>query len=295
MNMLSRTLERMAGVFVLFGGMAWAQAATPPPLPSFAGDPVVLVRQAVDLEMAAAQDTSHPYRYVLRKETNSGNTVRQMLEADTGLILAKTLQVNGGPPKAEDQMKEQAKLEELVRDAEAREKKFKSQRADNDRVMSLLRALPFSSLYTYDGEDTIQGRQAVRLAFTPNPHFDPDAKETYLLKAAVGKMWIDRESRRMVRIQGTLTDSVNIGWGLLGHIDKGGSFFLEQSLVPGGAWRITQMRIDAKGKALIFKSIVIKQHQMAFDFMPVKPLSVAEAVQTLKQLGGTTTTTNAAR
>lgn len=279
----------------LLAAVAWTQAAAPAPLPAFAADPQTVVRQAMDLEIAAAKDASHPYRYILKRESNSGTAVRQMVETESGLVLARTLSANGKPPTAEARADEDRKLDELVRDAGAREKKFKSQRGDQDRVLSLLRALPSSSLYTYDGEEIIHGRPALRLAFKPNPKFDPDAKETYLLKAAEGKLWIDRASHRLVRIDGTITDSVNIGWGLLGHIDRGGTFFLEQSVVPGSAWRIAEMRIDAKGKALIFKSIRIMQHQWATDFTPVQPLSVSEAVETLKQLGSSASTTSAAR
>ena len=288
-------VSQWAGLCAVAVTLTFGQAAAPAPLPQFVADPQSLVRQTVDLEIAAAKDVSHPYRYVLRRESNSGTNVRQMLETEDGLVLAKTLSVDDRPPKPSDLVNEQVKLDELAHDAEARAKKFKSQKADSDRVMTLLRAMPSSSLYSYDGEEVIQGRPAVRLRFKPNPHFDPDAKETYLLKAAEGRMWIDRASHRMVRINGALTDSVNIGWGLLGHIDKGGSFFLEQSPVPGGAWRITEMRIDAKGKALIFKSIRIKQHQFASDFAPVRPLPVGDAVQALKQLGASAATTNAAR
>ena len=282
-------------VLNLLSALVFAQSVTPTALPQPIADPQALVRQTVDLEVASAKDISRPYRYVLRRESNSGTNVRQMLETKTGLVLAKTILVNDKPQKPEDAVNEQVKLEELTRDAEARDKKYKSQKADNDRVLSLLRALPSSSIYSYDGEEEINGRPAIRLNFKPNPNFDPDAKETYLLKAAEGKMWIDRASHRMVRIDGTLTYSVNVGWGLLGHIDKGGSFFLQQSLVLGGAWRITEMRIDAKGKALIFKSIRIKQHQFASEFAPIRPLSVAEAVQTLKQLQVPAATTSAAR
>lgn len=257
-------------------------------LPARAQEPVELVRRSVELEIAAAQDYSSPYTYVLRKETNSGVAVRQMVETKDGLLLARTITWNGKVPNAEDQKKEDQRLERLISSQEERSKKAAEQKDDAQRALRILRALPNSSLYALDGHETIAGRDTVRLSFKPNPKFSPEAKETYLLNAAQGKMWIDAESNRMIRLDATITDSVNIGWGLLGRIDKGGTIFLEQALVKGGQWRMTQLRIDATGKALIFKSIRIKQHQSGSNYEPIKPVSVAEAVAMLKRVAQTT-------
>jgi hypothetical protein len=256
-----------------------------------AAEPLSLVRRAVDLEIKAAQDYSSPYTYVLRKESNSGVAVRQMVETKDGLLLARTITWNGKVPSAEDQKKEDQRLERLITSAEERSKKAAEQKDDAQRALRILRALPNSSLYTFDGHETVAGRDTIRLAFKPNPKFSPEVKETYLLKAAEGKMWIDAESNRMVRLDATVTDSVNIGWGLLGRIDKGGKLFLEQALVKGGQWRMTQLRIDATGKALIFKSIRIKQHQSGSNYEPIKPVSVAEAIAMLKRAAQTTNAT----
>lgn len=250
---------------------------------AFAEEPVDLVRKSVDLEIKTAQDYSTPYTYVLRKESNSGVAVRQMVETNEGLLLARTLTWNGKVPSAEEQAKEDRRLERLITSADERSKKAAEQKDDAQRALRILRALPTSSLYTLDGHENIAGRDTIRLAFKPNPKFSPEAKETYLLKAAEGKMWIDAESNRMVRLDATITDSVSIGWGLLGKIDKGGKLFLEQAIVKGGQWRMTALRIDATGKALIFKSIRIKQHQSGTNYEPIKPVTVAEAVELLKR------------
>jgi hypothetical protein len=211
-----------------------------------------------------------------------------MIETNEGLLLARTITWNGKVPSTEEQAKEDRRLERLITSSEERSKKAAEQKDDAQRALRILRALPNSSMYTLDGRESIAGRDTIRLAFKPNPKFSPEVKETYLLKAAEGKIWIDAESNRMVRLDATITDSVSIGWGLLGRIDKGGKFFLEQALVKGGQWRMTQLRIDATGKALIFKSIRIKQHQSGSDYEPIKPVSVAEAVEMLKRSAQTT-------
>lgn len=247
-------------------------------------DPAALVRRAVDLEVRYAQDYSRPYRYTLRKDTNAGSALRKMVETQEGLLLARTITWNGKVPTAEEQAKEDRRLERLITDPEERKKKAQEQKADAQRVMRILRALPNSSVYTFEGRELLNGRDNLRLAFVPRKDFSPDAREAYLLKATAGKMWIDDRSGRLVRIDAAITDSVSIGWGILGRIDKGGKLFLEQSMVPGGEWRLTDLRIDATGKALLFKTIRIKQHQSGFDYEPIQPVSVQEAVAMLKRL-----------
>jgi hypothetical protein len=246
-------------------------------------DSTALVRQSVDIEIKAAQDYSSPYKYILRKESNSGIAVRQMVETNEGILLARTITWNGRVPSDDEQAKEDRRLERLAESKEEREKKLREQQEDAQRALRFLRAFPVSSIYTLVGHETMNGRDAIHFSFRPNPKFSPDAKETYLLKAAVGNMWIDSATKRMMRIEATTTDSVNIGWGLLGHIDKGGKLLLVQTLVKGGQWRLTRLDIDATGKALVFKSIKVKQHQSGSDYQPIRPVSVAEGVQMLKQ------------
>ena len=47
-----------------------------------------------------------------------------------------------------------------------------------------------------------------------------------------GRMWIDAQSRRVVRIEGLVIQAVNFGWGILGKINKGGTIVLEQAKSP---------------------------------------------------------------
>jgi hypothetical protein len=250
-------------------------------------DPTALVRESVDTEIKNALDYSMPYKYVVRKESNSGIAVRQIVETNEGLLLARTITWNGKAPSEDDQAKEDRRLDRLAESKEERDKKLREQQQDAQRAMRFLRALPASSIYSLVGHEKVNGRDTVHLSFKPNPRFSPDAKETYLLKAAVGNIWIDSTSKRMMRVNATTTDGVNIGWGILGHIDKGARLLLEQTLVKGGQWRLTRLDIDASGKALLFKSIKVKQHQSGTDYEPIRPVSVGDGVQLLKQAAAT--------
>jgi hypothetical protein len=73
-----------------------------------------------------------------------------------------------------------------------------------------------------------------------------------------GTVWLDMEQKRLVRMSGVLTSDVKFGWGVLGHLAKGGTFVVEQREVGKGHWELTRLDVDMNGKALFFKTIEVK-------------------------------------
>lgn len=274
MKTICKTL-RLA-VWCVLWGSAWAQIA------SAGGDVQQLVRKASAHAAANAENTSHVFRYRVLKETNSGTALRDMIETRE-VILARTLTWNGRPLTANERFKEEAKLDLVVNSPEELRKKQAEQEADRKRTLQVVRALPDALIFRYAGVEKVNGRDAIKLTFTPNPNFDPTSKETYGLKAAAGTIWIDREQVQIVKMDAALTENVYIGWGILGHINKGGHLELEQTLLPGNVWRISKLNIEATGKAFFFKTIRIKNRQTGWDYQPVPAdLSIAQAVQVLR-------------
>ncbi|HUS18949.1 MAG TPA: hypothetical protein VMZ25_04820 [Terriglobales bacterium] len=246
-------------------------------------DAQALVRRAALNAAAGAQDTNKLFMYRAQKESTSGTALRDMVETRE-VILARTLTWNGRALTTEERAKEDAKLDELVRDQEELDKKRADQAADRRRTLELVRALPEALIYRYDGMEMVNGRETVRLRFRPNPDFSPTSKETYGLKSAAGTLWVDRAQIQIVRMEAELTENVYIGWGILGHINKGGRLELEQTLLPGNAWRISKLNLDATGKAFFFKTLRIKQRQSGWGYRPVpNNLSIAQAVAALKR------------
>jgi hypothetical protein len=245
----------------------------------------VLLRKAVDNEIRAAQDNSARFRYTLSKDTNSSRSVREMVETADGVV-ARTITWNGRQLTPEERAKEDKRLATLISSPEERQKKFQEQRDDAERALKMLRVLPDALLYEYAGAERIRAREAIRLHFKPNPQFSSSTKETYLLRAAEGDLWIDAAAKRIVKLEGVTGSDVNIGWGILGHIKKGGKLFLEQSLVgENNQWRLTTLNIDVDGKVLLFKTLKIRQHQSASNFVPVAQMTVADAVELLRKNG----------
>ncbi len=124
----------------------------------------------------------------------------------------------------------------------------------------------------------------VRLKFRPNPKYDPPSHVEQVLQGMQGQLLIDAHQHRIARIDGTLFKDVGFGWGILGHLDKGGHFLVEQADVGDGTWDMARMSLSFTGKILLFKRIDIRSTEVYSDFRPVPAgLTFAQGVDLLKK------------
>ncbi|MGE5726615.1 MAG: hypothetical protein ACM34G_15645, partial [Acidobacteriota bacterium] len=71
---------------------------------------------------------------------------------------------------------------------------------------------------------------------------------------------------------------VKFAGGLLGHLDKGGTFNVKQSEIAPGVWDVTCMNIQMNGKALFFKTIAVREKDIRSDYRRVSSqLTLAQA------------------
>ena len=150
--------------------------------------------------------------------------------------------------------------------------------------------MPDAFIYEFDGTEPSRpgvgkpGDELVRLKFQPNPLYTPPSRVEQVLMGMRGTVLIDKGARRLARIHATLFREVSFGWGILGHLDKGGSFLVEQADVGDGTWEITHIQLNFTGKIMMVKSLVIKSDETFSDFRRVPDdLTFAKGVDLLKQ------------
>lgn len=287
--MLIRRLKRG---FILLATALFASAtslcAQQPPAPDLPANPADLVRKAVRNENQPEVDKTH-YTYRLIKRKPERIEVREMIETDQGVI-GRLLMVNDKPLSAADRSKEDARLQRLVDDPQQLAQKQKSQKEDDRRTRNMVNALPDAFLYEYAGVTNEEPwGELVNLKFKPNPNFDPPQRETMVYRGMEGTMSIAVPAYHIAKIQAHLFRDVNFGWGILGHLDQGGRFIVEQKPVEGTHgthWEPSHMVLDFNGKALLFKTIRINDDETTIDYRPVQNMTVAQAVDLLKKHDG---------
>jgi hypothetical protein len=253
-----------------------------------AATPSELIRRAVENEVKS-NNQSPKYMCRERKETPSGSQIKLMVEtrdAMVGMVVAN----NDQPLTQEQRRDEYGRIERFVNQPAELERKRRQEKEGAERVNLILKALPDAFLYEYDGTETGRpslgkpGEQLVRLKFRPNPHYDPPSHVEQVLVGMQGVVLVDTQRQRIARIDGTLFKDVGFGWGILGHLDRGGHFQVDQADTGDGNWSIARMDLAFTGKILLFKSLNIKSTEMYSDFRPVPPdLTFAQGIQLLKQ------------
>lgn len=259
-------------------------------LPSMA--PQDLVRKTVQNELKASEIHSRPHMFLSVKETAHGSQTKLYCEtrdAMAGMLLAN----NGKPLTAEERLAEESRLDQLSKDPEALRKKRQREKDDEDRISRIVRAMPDAFLYEYDRSESGEpgsgkpGDKLVGLKFRPNPRYNPPTRTEQVLEGMTGYVLIDTNQYRIAKIDGTLSKDVGFGWGILGHLDKGGHFLVEQSDVGDGTWDIRKMSLAFTGKILLFKRLDIKSTEVFSDFRQVPDgLSFARGVELLKKEKG---------
>jgi len=133
--------SRVAGVLFAASLAAFsaASALAQQPLPP-------VVARALQNELAASADSSHPMRYQLRKSSPRLTTTKNLIETKDGLV-ALLIAVNDAPPSADDAQKEQSRLNALAADPGKQQHRKQSEDADTARAMKILRALPKAFVY----------------------------------------------------------------------------------------------------------------------------------------------------
>jgi hypothetical protein len=267
-------------IFALPQGRAGSVESPPSPLPQDANQ---YLREVVKHELAAQENDHTHWRYHIHREDEKGSQDRDVIETKDGQ-LARTILINGQPLTPDQRANDEARMKKLVEDPSERAKREKRAKDDDDKFVQMFKAIPDAFVFKYDGEENGQ----VRLTFFPNPHYVAPTRELQVFRALSGKMWIDRSASRLTRMDGTLFEDVTFGWGLLGRLNKGGTFSVLQKNVGDNHWEVVSLDVRMSGHAIIFKTINVKQYQRLTDFRRVRDdLTIAQAYQLLQQKDGT--------
>jgi hypothetical protein len=252
-------------------------------------DPAELVRKAVQNEIKAANDGSARFLFRGTKTTPKGSTTKIYVEAKdatAGLVIA----YNSKPLTSKQRRDEEARVERFVNSPSELQKKREQERENADRSLRITRALPDAFLYEYAGEETGSpgighpGGTLVKLIFRPNPRYDPPSRVEEILTGMQGYLLVDAVHNRLASIDGTLFKDVGFGWGILGHLDRGGRFVVHQQEVGGNLWELSSVSLNLTGKILLVKNLIVNSTEVFSGFKPVpSDLTFAQALDLLKK------------
>jgi hypothetical protein len=237
-----------------------------------------LARRVITNELRFQDDHTN-WMYRLEKEQYGKKQVEEIIETKEG-SLSRLLSINDHSLTAKQQEEEDQRVQELMTSQSAKRKLQRVLDAETLQGRRLFKMLPDAFVFNYAGGDG----NLVRLSFRANPNFRPPSLEARVFHDMEGEMWVDGKQERLAAFNGHLNQDVKFGFGLLGHLDKGGHFEVGQAEVVPGHWDMTSMSVEMTGKALLFKSIGVQKRENRRDFHQVSDdLTLTQAADVLNK------------
>jgi hypothetical protein len=262
-----------AGVTLLFApciGLAESQA-------NAQLSPTDMVKSVIYNELHPSGSSNIRWEYRVDKESDGKQETREVVETKSG-SLDKLLSSAGKPLSDAQTRNETGRILRFSHSPEEQRKAEQARRKDAEQCDSFMLMIPDAFVFNYAGESG----DLMKVSFKPNPQFRPPSREGKVLQQMAGEMWVDARQKRLVSINGQLMNEVRFAGGFLGHLEKGGQFTVKRAELASGDWELTEMTVNMRGKALLFKTISVQQKELHSNFERVPDdLSLSDAANLL--------------
>jgi hypothetical protein len=196
-----------------------------------------------------------------REIDKAGNLVEKesetvLLSFYKGFRIRRLIEKNGKPLSASEQEKEDKSVEKQVADIEekiAKKEKREAQSnksaqtpAEENKRITLADALK-GSLLVNPRRERFRGRDVIVFDYEPDPQFKPQTRLEKLFALCNGAVWVDAESKQVVRLEAFLTQSAG---NFIGKVKRGASFSLENELVNEEIWLPSRADVNLSVKIL---------------------------------------------
>jgi len=242
-------------------------------------------RRIVDTMLAHEGDPAeHRLKYMYLSEERSDRTGGHLWRervVETAMGKVRLLLAEDGKPLSPERMAaEKAKLAYIAAHPDAFQRREQATKSDEEHAEQMLALLHKAFLFDdphADGSD-------VRIAYRPDPAYQPKTMEEKVLHAMSGAVLVDEKTMQLHRIEGKVPTDLSLGYGILGTIHAGSSFSTEHEMEPGGDWKDALVNTAIEGKAMLFKEIGRNEHVVHSEFKRLADsISVAEAVALLER------------
>jgi hypothetical protein len=225
-------------------------------------NPDTLVRKVIHNEIEAQLHDNSLWCYrENQQEDGKPEQTLEVCQTKDGdlerLVAVNGRELNSAQTQAEDQ-----RLEQAISHPEQLRAKQKKAREDGEQQRNMLKSLP--DAFRFDCES--ESGHLVTLRFHPNPAFHAYTRAALVFHHLEGTLVLDTKQQRLVEIDGRLTTEVRFAGGLLGHLDKNGTFLVKQQEVAPGHWDLSYLSVHMSGRALFFKTINVLEKKSLVDY-----------------------------
>jgi hypothetical protein len=258
-NCLPRSLAMLAILFLL------GEPAPPEPDERTLPDIPALLRDVAKNQKAIEEIrklyTCHLFEEEDRINSDGQVTSRSARDYDVFYIgeeeVRRLLSKDGQPLDAEERKREddrfnkrfdelKKKQAELAADPK---KQAREEEQDEAQISDFLRA----EVFTNPRRTTVHGEDVIAFDFAGNPNYKAKKAIDRLIQKLSGVMWVDEEAREIARLEAHFPESVHVGGGVLGSVEKGSNFVFEQQKLNEEVWLPSYAEVHLAGRILVVK------------------------------------------
>jgi hypothetical protein len=271
------------------------RAAGPVPQP-LTPDQVRLLEQARD-NIVADDAATEQYAYTLERRSYDvtfgkvSNGDVKLYEVgpspfEAGRSWRRLVAVNGVPLSPAELRRNEDKARRGVADRERRlARETMPQRArrvanekkeaeeDRQRLDDVSRVFRFESL----GREVRDGRTVLAVHITARPEARTVSDAGPMMKKWRGRGWVDEADAQVVEIQLEAVEDINIGWGMIGHVNRGSTAVFRRGRLPDGTWVPIEARFRGAGRTLLLIPFQIETWAKYKDYRPVTATAAGQA------------------
>lgn len=247
--------------------------------------PTELARRSLQL-LSGSEQKLRDYSFTRRterKEFSADGTVKSQQSwvarrtREQGVSVTRLVERNG-KPLPED---ERSRLEETVKKRIAEyqamspaERERTSRHNDRDEF---LQEFPDAMDCKQLADETVAGRANYVLDCWPKAGYQAKNMRTRLFEKLHGKLWIDKADNELARADAEMFDTVSIGFGVLGRVEKGTHFTLQRRRVAPGAWFAESETMRYAARVMLVRSLNSEVTTRYEDYRPQTDAATASA------------------
>ena len=259
------------------GGFAVAQSGTAPvsqaeqetagtkpdeaerPLPD-----IPALMRAVQANQRASEAVEKNYLYrsvVTAKESDGHGGVKKVESSEyddfwtEGVEVRRKVKKDGKELSAEEQKKENERIDKVV--AKAKERRAKADEKGKETGPRGEELVPVSRLmelgsFTNARREQLNGRDVIAVDFAGDPKAKTKTRFEDVIRNMAGTAWMDEQDKVLVKAQGHFLNNFKVGAGLVVNIQKGTNFSMEQRKINDEVWLPAKMEGQGSFRFLLF-------------------------------------------
>ncbi|HEU0122034.1 MAG TPA: hypothetical protein VFQ91_15995 [Bryobacteraceae bacterium] len=233
-----------------------------------AQDPKGIVERSLQREQKE-DDLARQYAYLeTSTEQEWKNGEKSKAESETNEIISlygqpyrRLVAKNGKPLTAEEQAKEQRKLDKLAEERSKestaqRERRIAKYQEDRRRQRQFLQKIPQAYLFQMAGETKVANRPVWIIDGAPNPAFTGADSREKMLSKFKARFYITKQDNALLKLEAEAIDTVSFGL-ILARLDRGARFTLERARVNNELWVPLRIKVDFDAKVALFKHLKV--------------------------------------